>query len=50
MGWFETEALIGAKAVAHSRYVMWQMAEVAVPKELFAAILARIARLKEAPA
>ena len=41
---------IGAKAVAHARYVIWQMAEVAVPKELFAAILARIAQLKEAPA
>jgi hypothetical protein len=41
---------IGAKAVAHARYVTWQMAEVAVPKELFAAILARIAQLKEAPA
>ena len=33
---------IGAKVVAHSRYVIFQMAEVAVPPELFAAILERI--------
>lgn len=41
---------IGAKVVAHSRYVIFQMAEVAVSREMFAAILARIARLKAAPA
>lgn len=41
---------IGAKVVRHARYVVFQMAEVAVPEELFAAILARIALLKEAPA
>lgn len=33
---------IGAKVVTHSRYVIFQMAEVAVPRELFAAILERI--------
>jgi len=33
---------IGAKVVAHSRYVVFQMAEVAVPKRLFRAILERI--------
>jgi hypothetical protein len=36
---------IGAKVVAHSRYVFFQMAEVAVPRKLFAAILERIRRL-----
>ena len=37
---------IGAKVVTHSRYVFFQMAEVAVPKRLFAAILERIRRLR----
>ena len=37
---------IGAKVVAHSRYVIFQMAEVAVPRRLFAAILERIRRLR----
>ena len=36
---------IGAKVVRHSRQVIFQMAEVAVPRELFAAILERIGRL-----
>jgi len=36
---------IGAKVVRHSRYVIFQMAEVAVPKALFCEILARIRRL-----
>lgn len=33
---------IGAKAVTHSRYVIFRMAEVAVPHELFARILKQI--------
>ena len=37
---------IGAKVVRHSRYVFFQMAEVAVPKQLFRAILERIRRLR----
>ena len=37
---------IGAKVTAHSRYVFFQMAEVAVPRKLFAAILERIQRLR----
>ena len=41
---------IGAKVVRHARYVIFQLAEVAVPRELFAAILERIAGLREAPA
>ena len=32
----------GAKVVSHSRYVIFQMAEVAVPQTLFREILARI--------
>ena len=37
---------IGAKVTAHSRYVFFQMAEVAVPRKLFTAILERIQRLR----
>src|SRR6516225_320083 len=36
---------IGAKVVAHAKYVTFQLAEVAVPRMLFARILERIARL-----
>ena len=32
----------GAKVVRHARYVTFQMAEVAVPRKVFAAILGRI--------
>ena len=35
---------IGPKVVTHSRHVIFQMAEVAVPRGLFAAILDRIQR------
>ena len=37
---------IGAKVVTHSRYVIFQMAEVAIPRRLFRAILERIRRLR----
>jgi len=37
---------IGAKVITHARYVSFQMAEVAVPKRLFRAILERIRRLQ----
>jgi hypothetical protein len=37
---------IGAKVVTHSRYVVFQMAEVAVPRWLFRTILERIRRLR----
>ena len=40
---------VGAKVVTHSRYVIFQMAEVAVPRELFAAILERIQRFGVPP-
>jgi hypothetical protein len=41
---------IGAKVVRHSRKIVFQMAEVAVPRELFQTILERIGRLKLATA
>ena len=41
---------IGAKVVRHSRQIIFQMAEVAVPKELFRAILEGIGRLRLAVA
>ncbi|MGA3340598.1 MAG: IS1380 family transposase [Methylocella sp.] len=37
---------IGAKVVSHGRYVAFQMAEVAIPKNLFADILRMIADLR----
>src|SRR5271155_5233468 len=37
---------IGAKVVRHSRKIVFQMAEVAVPRELFRAILTAIDRLR----
>jgi hypothetical protein len=40
---------IGAKVVSHSKSLMFQLAEVAVPRALFAAILGRIGRLRAAP-
>lgn len=36
---------IGAKVVRHSSYVIFQMAEVAVPRALFCEIIERISRL-----
>ena len=40
---------IGAKVVSHSRYVVFQMAEVAVPRLLFREILERIGQLRTGP-
>ncbi len=37
---------IGAKLVTHARYAVFQMAEVAVPRDLFRRILANIADLR----
>jgi hypothetical protein len=37
---------IGAKVLRHSRYVIFQMTEVAISKEMFAEILSRINRLR----
>ena len=41
---------IGAKVVRHARYTVFQMAEVAVPREPFRKILLRIERLRSSPA
>jgi hypothetical protein len=40
---------IGARIVRHGRYVVFQLAEVAVPRTLFAEILRRIDRLRPRP-
>jgi len=40
---------MGGRMVRHARRIIFQLAEVAVPKELFAAILERINRLRLAP-
>ncbi len=40
---------IGAKVVRHGRTVTFQLAEVAIPKSLFAEILRLIDRLRPAP-
>jgi hypothetical protein len=39
---------IGARVVWHSKYLVFQLAEVAVPRQLFAAIVERIGRLRPA--
>jgi hypothetical protein len=41
---------IGAKVVSHGRYVTFQLAEVAVSRQMFADILMLIARLRAPPA
>jgi hypothetical protein len=41
---------IGAKVVSHGRYVTFQLAEVTVPRQIFAEILSLIARLRAPPA
>ncbi len=41
---------IGAKVVSHGRYVTFQLAEVAVSRQMFADILSLIARLRTPPA
>jgi histidine ammonia-lyase len=40
---------IGARIVRHGRYVVFQLAEVAAPRALFAEILHRIGRLRGSP-
>ena len=41
---------IGAKVVSHGRYVTFQMAEVAVSRQMFADMLSLIAGLRTPPA
>jgi hypothetical protein len=40
---------IGAKVVGHSRYIAFQMAEVAIPRNVFANILRMIVELRPPP-
>ncbi len=40
---------IGAKVVRHGRYITFQLAEVAIPRSLFANILRLIDDLRPAP-
>ena len=40
---------IGAKVVSHARYVVFQMAEVAMPRDLFADISRMIAEPRSPP-
>ncbi len=40
---------IGAKVVEHARYVVFQLAEVAVPRDLFEQILTGIRQLRPVP-
>jgi hypothetical protein len=40
---------IGAKVVRHGRYVIFQMAEVAIPRQMFQEILRLIAELRPHP-
>jgi hypothetical protein len=40
---------IGAKVISHGRYLAFQMAEVAIPRNLFADILRLIAELRTPP-
>jgi hypothetical protein len=40
---------IGAKVVRHGRYVAFQMAEVAIPRQMFQEILRLIAELRPQP-
>ena len=40
---------IGAQVNSHAKYVTFQLAEVAVPRELFVAILERIRRFRVPP-
>jgi hypothetical protein len=41
---------IGAKIISHGRYVAFQMADIAIPRTLFAEILRLIAELRPPPA
>ncbi len=45
----EKRVKIGAKVISHGRYVTFQLAEVAVPKELFRKIMSLIDDLRRRP-
>jgi hypothetical protein len=40
---------VGAKVVSHGRYIAFQMAEVAIPRNVFSDILRLIAELRPLP-
>ena len=40
---------VGAKVLSHGRYVVFQMAEVAIPRQMFQEILRLIAELRPQP-
>jgi hypothetical protein len=40
---------IGAKVLSHGRYVAFQMAELAIPRHLFADILRLVSELRPPP-
>ena len=46
----ETPIKFGAKVVRHGRFVTFQLAEAAIPRRLFAAILQLIDGLRPRPA
>ena len=46
----EKQFKIGARVVRHGRNVTFQMAEVVIPRDLFADILRRMDRLRPPPA
>jgi hypothetical protein len=43
------KVVIGAKVVRHARYITFQLAEVAITRKLFEAILQKIDRLRLLP-
>jgi hypothetical protein len=48
--WPRSRYSISAKVISHGRFVTFQMAEVAVPKQIFREILSLIVRLRAPPA
>ena len=47
--WKDKLIKIGAKVVSHGRYVIFQMAEVAIARQIFQEILRLIAELRTQP-
>jgi hypothetical protein len=45
-----TDESVGAKVVSHGRYLIFQMAEVAIARQMFQEILRLIARPQPPPA
>jgi hypothetical protein len=49
LGPVERPTLVNAKVVSHGRYVAFQMAEVAIPRQMLQEILRLIAELRPQP-